>query len=152
MKLVLCDLDGTLADCEHRQHYVRGEGKKQWGKFFNDMHLDPVNEKLNHILRLLDLDGDVKIIFVTARPNTYEEKTVQWLEDRAGWQPHEYDIYMRDRKDMRKDSIVKADILKLIKVEYPDSEILCVFDDRKQVVEMWREENILTLQVADHDF
>jgi hypothetical protein len=38
--VVLVDMDGTLANVSHRLHWVRG-GKKNWNKFFREMHKDP---------------------------------------------------------------------------------------------------------------
>jgi membrane protease subunit (stomatin/prohibitin family) len=32
-KVIICDLDGTLCDCEHRRHFTQGE-EKNWDKFF----------------------------------------------------------------------------------------------------------------------
>ena len=31
-RIVICDIDGTIADNSHRQHYLLG--KKDWKKFF----------------------------------------------------------------------------------------------------------------------
>ena len=40
--MVLGNMGGTLADDSHRLHWVRG-GKKNWKKFFREMHKDPPN-------------------------------------------------------------------------------------------------------------
>lgn len=29
-KAIIVDLDGTLANVDHRMHHVRGEGRKNW--------------------------------------------------------------------------------------------------------------------------
>jgi phosphoserine phosphatase len=50
---------------------------------------------------------------------------------------------------MRKDSIVKYEILQEIVKEYF---IPFVFDDRDQVVRMWREAGLRCLQVASGNF
>ena len=34
-KIVLCDIDGTVANNDHRQHYL--EGKKDWDGFFSEL-------------------------------------------------------------------------------------------------------------------
>jgi len=32
--VVIVDIDGTLADVQHRIHHIKGPGKKNWIKFF----------------------------------------------------------------------------------------------------------------------
>ena len=34
-KIVLCDIDGTIANNDHRQHYL--EDKKDWDGFFAEL-------------------------------------------------------------------------------------------------------------------
>ena len=34
-KIVICDIDGTIANNDHRQHYL--EGKKDWEGFFSEL-------------------------------------------------------------------------------------------------------------------
>ena len=36
--IILCDIDGTVADNSHRQHFL--EGKKDWDGFFDALDLD----------------------------------------------------------------------------------------------------------------
>jgi len=56
---------------------------------------------------------------------------------------------MRKAGDNRKDSIVKYEILQELIKEYY---IEYVFDDRDQVVKMWREAGLRCLQVAPGNF
>ena len=48
-KIVICDIDGTIANNDHRQHYL--EGKKDWDGFFseiiNDSPIMPVIKIIN---------------------------------------------------------------------------------------------------------
>lgn len=59
-------------------------------------------------------------------------------------------LHMRKAGDGRRDSIVKAEMF--------DSDIatnfnvLGVFDDRQQVVDMWRDKGLTVFQVAEGDF
>jgi hypothetical protein len=155
MKCILVDLDGTLADCTHRLHFVRedmNEGltkfKKDWKGFFDNMYNDAVNASLNEVL--VALRQNHMIIFVTARPSNYYGVTARWLYEKAGWSKTSYQIYMRPAGDFREDSIVKKEILDKIIEE--GHEILVVFDDRSSVVKMWRDNNVFCCQVADHNF
>jgi len=149
-KIIICDLDGTLADCTHRQHYVQGEGKKNWKAFFDGMDKDLLHASLNEVLQVLRQYYD--IYFVSARPDNYRDMTEAWLEEVAGWDLEDegFSLIMRKAGDYRADTIVKKEILDQIRNE--NVEILMAFDDRKSVVDMWRENGVFTAQVQDHDF
>ena len=43
MKYIVFDIDGVLADCSHRLHYIQGENK-DYDKFYSDEDDDQVNE------------------------------------------------------------------------------------------------------------
>lgn len=146
--VIFCDLDGTLFDCEHRQHHVQGPGKKNWKAFFEAMGDDSINQNLNLVLHALK--GTYDIVFVSARPDNYRGLTMRCLLEKGGWYKDEYQIFMRKEGDFRQDNLVKAELLAEIRAK--KMEPLVVFDDRKQVVEMWRANDVLCAQVADHDF
>lgn len=142
---IICDLDGTLADCSHRQHFVRKEGKKDWKGFFQGMAEDRV---IPAVLSILERFEDThQIVFCSGRPDDYKRDTVDWLSRND----IQYDaLFMRSRNDNRQDSIIKEILL--------DFEILTryepffILDDRNQVVEMWRKRGFQCLQVAEGDF
>ena len=141
MRAVLFDIDGTLADCEHRRAHL-----PNWGKFFGEMHLDPVIEPIATLAEIIYNTEDYVVIIVTARPADYHEVTVNWLRDNK---ISFSQIYMRPRGDYREDSIVKSEILqKIIDDGY---EPFLVIDDRPQVVKMWREFGLTCLQCADEE-
>lgn len=49
---VIVDLDGTLADCSHREHFIR-RGRKKWKKFFDAARFDkPRPDVLNQVREL----------------------------------------------------------------------------------------------------
>ena len=76
--IVLCDIDGTIANNDHRQHFL--EGKKDWDGFFgeliNDSPIMPVIEKINQ-----EVNNGNKIIFITGRPERYRYSTNLWLKE-----------------------------------------------------------------------
>ena len=75
--------------------------------------------------------------------------TETWVNKYVGESEFNKFIF-RKAGDYRKDAFVKFEIGKEIMEEY---DILCVFDDRNQVVDMWRNGCKLTcLQVADGNF
>ena len=75
------------------------------------------------------------------------KETIKWLNDNG---IKFDDLYMRFTNDLRKDSIVKQEIYEMcIKDKY---NVLFVLDDRDQVVNMWREQGLKCLQVAEGNF
>ena len=141
-KIIICDLDGTLCNCDHRLEYAE---RKEWDEFNSRCIDDSVNEDIANILRNLRSD-EVKIYLVTGRDNRFLLQTKDWL--------HLNDIYydvlfMRMAGDKRPDYVVKKDILdNFIKI----SNVWFVLDDRKSVVDMWRKSGLRCLQVQEGDF
>ena len=141
MKAIIFDVDGTLANCNHRLHYVQN-GQKRWKSFFDEMHLDaPITEIIDLATALHD--QGYKILVVSARPDDYKGVTINWLDEESV--PFDR-IYMRKAGDYRADAIVKAEILQQIRDD--GFEPYIVVDDRQQVVDMWRENGIMTLHCA----
>ena len=70
-----------------------------------------------------------------------------WL-DKHGLEPTA--MFMRMTGDRRDDSIVKKEMLDLIRRSGFEPKM--VFEDRDRVVKMWRENGVRCLQVANGDF
>ncbi len=149
MKAVIFDIDGTLADVEHRLHHLEGE-QKDWDGFFADMPKDPVIEPVARLAQILHeargqsgrLDA---VLIVSARPDTtqYRQMTETWLAAND----IRYDrLYLRAAGDYRPDQIVKAELLERILND--GYEPFLVVDDRPQVVAMWRSFGLVCLQCA----
>ncbi len=146
---VLVDIDGTLADCEHRRHFVQ-DGKRDWKSFLSPQMaaLDTLNEPVAKVVRAMALAG-YSIIYVSARPISLKVVTRAWLQKYNLWFEPKL-LYMRKDKDSRADTIVKRELLKEIrKLGYQP---VLSLDDRNSVVAMWRDEGITCLQVAEGDF
>lgn len=134
--VVLCDIDGTIADTDHRVHYVKvpeGE-KKNWKGFFSEMHLDPVRKDVQKIL--IDYYNQGKtIIFLSARPDIYKDVTLKWLAD--NFLTFAYTIIMRPSHDKRPDNEVKKDMFNMY---FPDKGVIhAVLDDRPSIIRVWKE-------------
>lgn len=147
---IVCDLDGTLCNIEHRLHFVRGEGRKDWRGFFKALTYDTVNQWCLDILRKFDNPIDIfgtHIILCSGRTDSYKELTQDWLLHK--FIPYDM-LFMRNFQDFRPDNIVKEVIL--------DFEILTRYkpyffiDDRKQVVDMWRRRGYTCLACAEGNF
>ena len=97
-----------------------------------------------------------KIIFCSGREDKYQPETIRFIEKYCllpgpkGDRPIEYQLFMRKSDDMRKDSIIKEEIyVDNIEGQY---NVLCVLDDRDQVVQFWRERGLTCFQVAPGNF
>lgn len=144
-KAVYCDMDGTVANCEHRRHHL---DQNRWDLFFGSMGDDGVYEHTLNVLKALKAQGWA-IVIGTARPNEndYHQICADWLA-RAGV---EYDaLYMRKGGDYRKDSIVKIELLEEMLADGWD--IQFALDDRDQVVKAFRDYGLPVMQVNAGDF
>lgn len=141
--LVVFDIDGTLANIEHRLHHVR-QKPKNWAAFDAGIHADKLNEPVADVMESLHEAG-ATIILASGRNERSRTATEAWLK---GHGLHYYvdKLYMRAQDDYRNDSVVKKEILDQIVLDYgrkPDM----VFDDRPRVVQMWRENGIFVFDV-----
>lgn len=142
---VICDLDGTLCNVDHRLHFVRTEGKKDWKSFFMSLSEDTPNEWCEALIH--QMSEKHAIVFASGRPDDHQKATAEWLKQHGFSTTN---LYMRCRGDHRQDYIAKEIIL--------DFEILTRFkplffiDDRKQVVDLWRKRGFTCLACANGEF
>lgn len=134
---IICDIDGTVANMNGRSPY-------DYTAVDSDL---PDTEIIFTVESLVsNLDG-CELIFVSGRSDSCREATIKWLDSVVNI---DYKLYMRKNGDWRKDSIIKEELYtEFIKDKY---NVWCVFDDRNQTVEKWRELGLLTFQVADGNF
>lgn len=147
--LVAFDIDGTLADNSHRLHHIQGE-KKDWKSFFAEMGDDMPIPQICDLCSFMMATGN-KVIFISGRPREYGPTTQDWLARCVAPQAFTKPLYMRRTGDHRQDYVVKEELLYTYvvpEVGFPD----LVFDDRDQVVRMWRDNDIRCCQVADGAF
>ncbi|MFN0204379.1 MAG: AAA family ATPase [Bacteroidia bacterium] len=127
---VAFDLDGTLAIMGKRDAY-------SWDR----VDIDDPNEI---VIEQVDFHRNKgrKIILISGRSDEAREKTEYWLQ----YYGIAYDaLYMRPPKDFRRDSVIKQEIFtQHIKDQY---NLLCVYDDRLQVVKKWYELGIFVFNV-----
>jgi hypothetical protein len=143
--ILICDLDGTLADCEHRRKHVQ-KTPKDWSAFFAGMKDDICNDRI----RWLVDKWEGSVWFVTGRGAEYHADTVEWIMGAAKIERGTWMIAMRAEKDFRSDAIVKREIYdQMIR---PLGQPCLVLDDRSSVVAMWRELGLECWQVALGDF
>lgn len=148
MKSVLVDVDGTLANNDHRQHYLRIK-PRNWKAFKKLAFDDPPYQDIVNLVKVLHQVGN-KILIVTARSEDEREVTARWLKEKAGLDGIYDRMYMREEGDYRDDGIVKGEILGALRGDGYDPWL--VLDDRDRVVKMWREAGLRCLQVQYGDF
>ncbi len=150
---ICIDLDGTIANLEHRLHHIRKK-PKDYDAFNAAMSEDtPILDTL----WLIDLlitgwyeQGDFVFFICTCRSEDYRDVTKNWLYKHASRlivATHE--MLMRPSKDEREDTIIKDEMRQII--EGWGFNIRFVLEDRQSVCQMWREKGITCLQVNKWD-
>lgn len=200
-EILLVDLDGTVANCEHRKKYIddvirvgdtvyiRGihdsashpfnvtdendtgyvwtdpklgnnwigtwvpkislRKKRDYKRFFESCKDDsPIQTTIDIVSYLR---ARYPVMFCSGRPEEYKGLTMNWLAAHGiGLGGGDTALIMRPTGDMRQDYIVKKELY-LTHIE-PFYTVKCVFDDRQQVVDMWRSLGLICYQVAKGDF
>jgi predicted kinase len=144
-RCVVFDIDGTLADCSHRTHFVNGS-KKNWPAFMAGIPDDVPNFQvtfLNTLLNFARSQGatNMPIFLCSGRSENERSDTEAWL--------NKYSVtcdkmFMRKSGDYRADHIIKRELLEEIRAD--GYEPWLIFDDRQCVVDMWRKEGLFVLQ------
>lgn len=129
---LICDIDGTLAHATGRNPYD-----------FSSLSEDTIDSVVNELLDA----WDCQVVLCTGREEKWREDTEKWLtEHDVKWD----ELFMRPTGDRREDSVVKQEIFdNSIRNEY---KVICVIDDRSRVVQMWRNNGLKCLQVAEGEF
>lgn len=133
---VIVDIDGTVALMMARSPFDESR-----------VHEDRPNPPVIAAIRAMHAAGN-QVVFCSGRTEGCREATEEWLREHVAV-PHEA-LHMRPLGDTRKDSIVKAEIFdREIRHRY---NVVGVFDDRAQVVRMWRELGLTVFAVAEGNF
>ena len=147
---VVFDLDGTLADDEHRQHYLE-QTPKDWDRYFALCGDDKPIWPAIGVLKSLHKSGHLIEIW-TGRTAGVRIQTRDWLERYRvfGWHGSLFPLLMRPIGDYTQDIELKGRWLNQARKQnrHPD----LVFEDRTRVVEFWRSEGVPCFQVAAGDF
>ena len=150
-KIVIFDLDGTLADITARRKLAtKDNGKLDWDVFLHrdNIKLDVPNQKVVDMARMINDTDRYQIFILSGRTKATYRTTRNWLiqndipfDDLIMRPTDTHHHYMADNdlKQMWLDSIGKDNVA-------------MVFDDRQQVVDMWRQNGLTCFQVADGNF
>lgn len=149
MKYIICDLDGTLFNVEHRLPLLQNcRNEEDYDKFHAAHVNDTINENILGILNTyMMLKNSVKFIFVTGRHEKFRESTVKQLDDLV-FSPEQYTLYMKSSYEMYTPNFVTT-VLEDLAIKCGLDNILFVLDDRPATVKLYREAGLTCLQVKD---
>ena len=143
---IIFDVDGTIADVEHRRHFVT-QRPADWKSFKEETVNDTPVEWVCDIAKRHIARGD-DVAFFSARNESQrgvtETQISEWIGD-----GHK-GLFLRPDGDFRPDEEFKSDLAD--KFEEFGGKIDIVFDDRNKVVDMWRQRGTTCVQVAEGDF
>lgn len=136
-KAIMIDVDGTVALMAGRGPYDETR-----------VHEDRPNEPVIAAVRGMARAGH-RPVFCSGRTDACRQVTEAWIR-RHVFAALPFELHMRAVGDTRKDSVVK---LELFDRHIRDRlHVVAVFDDRRQVVDMWRSLGLTVFQVAEGQF
>ena len=137
---IIFDLDGTIADIDHRLHFVKKQ-PKDWVGFLDACPDDKLNQSVYEFYRRCN---PAEVVICSGRNATHRGQTVDCL---ARHKITYNALMMRREKDYRPDVVIKLEMLTSIR----NSRMHPIFaiDDRPSVVQMWRRNGIACFQVDD---
>ena len=153
-KWVIFDLDGTLADIEARRKLAtKPTGKMDWDIFFApqlialDSHNTPVIETAKALAEKYN------IAIFSGRSKATKAVTMDWL-DKHGVSFNILKMRPTSHpwKFMPDDKLKQHWLDDLFPKDSKRHDIVCVFDDRQKVVDMWRDNGLTCMQVAPGNF
>ena len=145
-KNIIFDIDGTIADMQHRRHFVEST-PTDWKSFKEHTKFDTPNQWVVDIAKRFVAQGE-RVVFFSARNESERDITEQQIREWVGIDKP--DLLLRKNDDFRSDDVFKSEVADLF--EQHVGKIDMVFDDRNSVVKMWRERGLNVIQVADGDF
>lgn len=152
--IVIFDLDGTLADIDTRRSFsTKDNGKMDWDKFFDpaNISMDQPNVPVIATAQALH-DKGFQIVIFSGRSKATKDATKDWLNQfKVPFSVLKMRPTGGNFKFMADDKLKKMWLDDLFPGDKKDR-ILCVFDDRQKVVDMWRDNSIDCFQVAPGDF
>ena len=143
----LCDIDGTLASLTPEQNKFL---EAKWRADKESAHLNWDDHYYKYLSKQAPIKKNIKLaecfwasdfmfFFVTARNEKYREETIKWLQKNICHHRVEDGLKMRPIGDRRESFLVKSDLFKKIKKNFPTHEFL-VFEDDPDCIGMYRNE------------
>ena len=148
-KIVIFDLDGTLADITARRTLSTNDYYKMDWCVFQDpknIDLEVPNQKVVDMLDMIDNTDKYQIWILSGRSDVTKDVTIDWLSNNGINYDH---LIMRPQKHLY---MADNDLKQMWLDDIGVNNVAMVFDDRQQVVDMWRQNGLTCFQVADGDF
>ncbi|GAA3111294.1 phosphatase domain-containing protein [Streptomyces echinatus] len=123
--IAVFDLDNTLADTAHRQHFLEGR-PRNWAAFFAAAPQDPPLPE--GVALAVESARRCEVVYLTGRPERCRRDTLDWL---AAHGLPEGRVYMRSNADRRPARFTKLEILRRlaqnreVRVLVDDDELVC---------------------------
>ena len=127
--VLVLDLDGTVADAQHREHYA---DEDDYDSFFDpdlvyqDEPIAKAQKSLPKILPKFD-----RLVFLTGRPSRLKNVTQEWLSEHFNLDTGDYKLYMRENEDVRPSKIVKKELIE--EFLSPDDEAVFIDDETENL-------------------
>lgn len=135
MPVLVLDIDGTIANNDHRAHYVdRKEGDntpKDWEGFLQphlvgkDVLVEGAKAAIEHFLRL-----DYSVVFVTGRREALRDTTMRWIKEQLDIDATDTTLLMRPSGNMLKATEVKREAILALRDTYRNQPMIFVDDDK----------------------
>ena len=128
--IVVLDIDGTIANNDHRAHHVDGE-KKDWAAFLKphlvakDVLIEGAQRGLGHFQKL-----NYRIIFLTGRNESLRDTTTEWIQAQLGIDVDDDSLIMRGTGNMLTAAAYKRESAQNLKSRNPRETFLFIDDDK----------------------
>lgn len=145
---VVCDLDGTFFNTDHRQHLAE---QKKWKEFYDACVDDTPHQAVVETLLALREAGFL-IRFWSGRSNHTQAETIRQLQAAGFCQPGSGDdLLMRPTGSFGYDYDLKEEWLNHFYLQHNRVPMI-VLEDRKKTIDMYRRHGVVAFQVAEGDF
>lgn len=135
----IVDVDGTVALLNGRDPYDQ-----------TDCAHDLPNWPVIEVIRSISTDRGWPLVFMSGRHEKSYSDTVHWLYRYVILPGYPWQLFMRADNDYRPDWQLKLELFnRHVRNTY---HVVAAFDDRTQVVKLWRQLGITTFQVAEGNF
>ena len=146
--IIVCDLDGTIANNEHRLQYLETR-PKDWESFYNAEHMknDVPFPQAQLVFRKIMAVPSIHMVFLTGRPVRTQGVTAWWLYANYGWNVVYEDqasaflgsparpglalMLMRSDTDRRTADVYKEQKVQALGSLRPDEAFLFIDDDER---------------------
>lgn len=149
-KYAIFDLDNCISDDRKRIPLIDWtlKGERRWDRYHSACGSDPA---ANTGLVAAQRAVGAQIVIFTARPRWAEARTRCWLAQHIGESPSSDRLWMRRDGDERSSLEIKREMLVHFLARQPSANIVAAYDDREDIVEMYRSYGINSSVLRIHD-